>query len=303
MAAMVLTGTLYPLLLEALDAGKISVGPPYFGTLFALLLTPLIVLLPLGFNVRWNSDNFRRLISGLWIPATAAIGFGVATLFLAPEAGLIGIAAVSGGIWVMTATFMYYRTRLRKQKRSWPSRSETGMCLAHFGVGIFLIGAGLTNTISSEKHLRMIAGDRFDLAGYEFVFEGTRGLQGPNYVADEGEFSVYRKGNRVATMYPQKRRYLVGGQVMTEAAIDPGLTRDLYVSLGESLDENGQAWAIRIYHKPFVRFIWLGALLMMAGGFVAASDRRYRRKISDRNTNPADEDSLIPGSPAAEPAR
>jgi len=150
------------------------------------------------------------------------------------------------------------------------------MILAHFGVGIFLIGASLTNAVSSEKHLRMVPGDSFELAGYNFVFEGTRGLRGPNYMADEGEFIVYKSGDRVTSLFPQKRRY-PNGQVMTEAALDPGLTRDLYVSLGESLDDSGTAWAIRIYHKPFIRFIWMGALLMMAGGFLAASDRRYRR--------------------------
>lgn len=151
------------------------------------------------------------------------------------------------------------------------------MILAHFGVGLFLVGASLTNAISSEKHLRMVAGDAFEMAGYNFVFEGTRGLRGPNYVADEGEFIVYKGGNRVASLYPQKRRYS-SGQTMTEAAIDPGLTRDVYVSLGEPLDDRGTAWAIRIYHKPFIRFIWLGALLMTAGGFLAASDPRYRRR-------------------------
>ncbi len=125
----------------------------------------------------------------------------------------------------------------------------------------------------------MDVGDHLELAGYEFVFEGTRSLQGPNYVADEGEFSVYRDGERVATMFPQKRRYQHSGQVMTEAAIDAGITRDLYISLGESLDESGSAWAIRIYHKPFIRFIWIGALFMMAGGLLAAWDRRYRRPL------------------------
>jgi cytochrome c-type biogenesis protein CcmF len=151
------------------------------------------------------------------------------------------------------------------------------MILAHFGVGLFLVGASRTNAISSEKHLRMVAGDAFELAGYNFVFEGTRGLRGPNYVADEGEFIVYKGGSRVASLHPQKRRYS-SGQTMTEAAIDPGLTRDVYVSLGEPLDDRGTAWAIRIYHKPFIRFIWLGALLMTAGGFLAASDPRYRRR-------------------------
>jgi len=117
------------------------------------------------------------------------------------------------------------------------------------------------------------------LAGYTFQFEGTRGLRGPNFVADEGTFIVYRDGDRVTTLHPQKRRYS-NDQVMTEAALDPGLTRDLYVSLGEPLDNQGTAWAIRIYHKPFIRFIWLGALMMMVGGFLAATDRRYRRKVA-----------------------
>ena len=127
----------------------------------------------------------------------------------------------------------------------------------------------------------MTGGDSFELAGYNFVFEGTRGVRGPNYVADVGEFIVYKDGDRVANLYPQKRRYS-SGQVMTEAALDPGLTRDLYVSLGEPLDDQGISWAIRIYHKPFIRFIWIGALLMMAGGFLAASDRRYRRERTAR---------------------
>lgn len=171
------------------------------------------------------------------------------------------------------------------------------MTLAHFGVGLFLVGASLTNAISSEKHLRMAAGDSFELSGYNFVFEGTRGLQGPNYVADEGEFIVYKSGERVTSLFPQKRRYS-SGQTMTEAALDPGLTRDLYVSLGEPLDDRGTAWAIRIYHKPFIRFIWLGALLMMAGGFLAASDRRYRRKASARASEKPGVDPALVEAPA-----
>ena len=137
----------------------------------------------------------------------------------------------------------------------------------------------------------MVAGDSFVLAGYNFVFEGTRGVRGPNYVADEGEFIVYKDGKRVTSLFPQKRRYS-SGQVMTEAAIDPGLTRDLYVGLGEPLDERGTAWAVRLYHKPFVRFIWLGALLMMAGGFLAATDRRYRRPVSARAESSTTKSSL-----------
>jgi len=280
MTAMVLTGTLYPLLLDALDAGKISVGPPYFGTMFSLLLIPLVILLPFGFNARWQKDEIGRLLRELRVPALITLIAAVATAFLLPASGGWGIAAVAGGFWVMSSSIRYYFKRKRSGQGRWPPRSVTGMTLAHFGVGLFLIGAMLTNTISSEKHLRMEAGDSFEMAGYSFVFEGTRSVQGPNFVADEGEFVVYKSGQRVTSLYPQKRRYVKSGQVMTEAAIDPGLTRDLYVSLGESLDDRGQAWAIRIYHKPFIRFIWLGALLMMAGGFLAASDRRYRKRAT-----------------------
>ena len=276
MAAMVLTGTLYPLLLDALDAGKISVGPPYFGTLFALLLVPIALLLPFGFYAHWQEDKLKRLLGRLAVPAIFAVLGGAATFFWLPGAGAWGIAGVAGAFWIMSSSLLYYRQRMSSSKGRMPGRSETGMVLAHFGVGLFLVGASLTNAISSEKHLRMVAGDSFELAGYNFVFEGTRGVRGPNYVADEGEFIVYKDGDRVTSLYPQKRRYS-GGQEMTEAALDPGLTRDLYVSLGEALDDRGSAWSIRIYHKPFIRFIWLGALFMTAGGLLAATDPRYRR--------------------------
>jgi cytochrome c-type biogenesis protein CcmF len=286
-AAMVLTGTLYPLLLDALDAGKISVGPPYFGTLFALLLVPIVALLPFGFRARWQRDQLQRLAREQWPAGLAAVLGAVATAIWLPAAGPWGIAGVAGALWIMVASLQHYIVRIRSMPGRWPSRGETGMTLAHFGVGLFLVGAALTNPVSSEKHLRMEPGDSFELAGYQFVFEGTRGLRGPNYVADEATFVVTRSGEEVTTLHPQKRRYS-SGQVMTEAALDPGLTRDLYVSLGEPLDDRGVAWAIRLYHKPFVRFIWLGALLMTAGGFLAATDRRYRRRSRQPEAETAD---------------
>jgi len=296
-AAMVLTGTLYPLLLDALDAGKISVGPPYFGTLFALLLVPIALLLPFGFYAHWQEDKLKRLLGRLAVPAIFAGIGGVATAIWLPRAGGWGIAGVAGAFWIMSSSMLYYRQRMSSTKGRMPGRSETGMVLAHFGVGLFLVGASLTNAISSEKHLRMVAGDSFELAGYNFVFEGTRGVRGPNYVADEGEFIVYKSGERVTSLYPQKRRYS-SGQVMTEAALDPGLTRDLYVSLGESLDDRGSAWAIRIYHKPFIRFIWLGALFMTAGGLLAATDPHYRRAAVIRRREAVANASRLAESPA-----
>jgi cytochrome c-type biogenesis protein CcmF len=286
-AAMVLTGTLYPLLLDALDAGKISVGPPYFGTLFALLIAPIVALLPFGFYIKWREDRVRRLLAELWLPAIFAVIGAVATALFLSGAGGWGIAGVAGAFWIISSSLQYYWQRMNTQSGQRPGRSETGMVLAHLGVGIFLIGASLTNAISSEKHIRMVPGQSFDMAGYTFVFEGTRGVRGPNYAADEGEFIVYKAGTRVTSLFPQKRSYS-GGQIMTEAAIDSGMTRDLYVSLGEPLDEQGVAWAIRLYHKPFIRFIWLGSLIMMAGGFLAASDKRYRRAAQTRRAQSAD---------------
>jgi cytochrome c-type biogenesis protein CcmF len=274
MAAMVLTGTLYPLALDALEMGKISVGPPYFGLMFALLLIPIALFLPPGFHAKWQEDSVRRLAGELAIPAAFAILTGAAVAFWLPSAGAWGIAGSAAAAWVIVSNVKYYLSRMSSKQK--PGRSETGMVLAHLGVGLFLVGASLTNAVSTEKHLRMEAGDAFELSGYNFVFEGTNGVTGPNYVADRGEFIVYQSEEVVAKLYPEKRRYQ-SGQVMTEAALDPGLTRDLYVSLGEPLDNRGQAWAVRIYHKPFIRFIWLGALVMTFGGFLAASDKRYRR--------------------------
>jgi cytochrome c-type biogenesis protein CcmF len=277
-AAMVLTGTLYPLLLDALDAGKISVGPPYFGLMFALLLIPIALALPVGFYSRWQNDSLRRIARDLLGPAVIAMLTGILVAVTLPTAGGWGIAGSAAAGWVIASTLQYYVRRLRGERK--PGRSETGMVLAHLGVGVFLIGASLTNPVSQEKHLRMEAGDSFEMAGYNFVFEGTRVVEGPNFNADRGEFVVFRDGKEIERMYPEKRQYR-SGQVMTEAALDPGLTRDLYVSLGEPLDAMGRAWAVRIYHKPFVRFIWMGALLMTFGGFLAASDKRYRRERNE----------------------
>jgi cytochrome c-type biogenesis protein CcmF len=296
-AAMVLTGTLYPLLLDALNAGKISVGPPYFGTMFALLLIPIGLLLPLGFYARWQSDSLRRLAGELAVPAAFAVMAGLAVAFWLPDAGAWGIAGTAAAFWIIVASVRYYVERIMQNSVRRPSRGETGMVLAHLGVGLFLIGASLTNAISEEKHLRMVGGDSFEMSGYNFVFEGTRAVEGPNYVADEGEFIVYKDGNRVANLYPQKRRYS-NGQVMTEASIDPGLTRDVYVSLGEPLDDRGTAWAVRLYHKPYIRFIWLGALLMTAGGFLAASDKRYRRAARKKQAEEASGQATMKESPA-----
>jgi cytochrome c-type biogenesis protein CcmF len=287
MAAVVLAGTLYPLALDAVGGGKISVGPPYFGTVFTLLMVPLVVAIPFGFMANWKRDGARELFIKLRIPlAAAALGALIPALTI-PQAGLFGIAACAGAGWLIVASVRYYLRGV--DANFWPPMSVAGMTLAHLGVAAFLIGVGLSSTISAEKHLRMAPGDTMTLAGYSFVFEGTRVTEGPNYLADRGTFRVFEsedsgaeaQSRPVTVLHPEKRRYAQGGQVMTEAAIDAGLLRDLYVSLGEPLDEQGSAWAVRIYYKPFVRLIWLGALMMMFGGLLAAADRRYRKRQAD----------------------
>ncbi len=288
MAAVVLAGTLYPLALDALGGGKISVGPPYFGTVFTLLMVPLVVAVPLGFMANWKRDDMARLLSRLRVPlAAGALGALIPALTI-PETGLMGIACCAGAGWLFVASIRYYLRGV--DANSWPPLSVVGMTLAHIGIAVFLVGVGLSSTISTEKHLRMAPGERYEMAGYEFLFEGTEVVRGPNYMADQGTFRVYESGNDesgqqklVAELLPQKRRYAQGGQVMTEAAIDAGLSRDLYISLGEPLDEQGTAWAVRIYHKPFVRLIWLAALMMMLGGLIAAADRRYRKPREARS--------------------
>jgi cytochrome c-type biogenesis protein CcmF len=274
---MVLLGTLYPLMTDALNLGKISVGAPYFALLFSLLLIPLIFAMPLGVFSRFKRDNLKRILGELRWPLAIGVVTGLVTAWRIPDAGILAWLGIAGAAWLFAGSVAWPLRRLRGSgSAAGFTRAETAMTLAHIGVAIFLVGISLTNSTMAEKHLRMAPGERFQLDAYEFTFTGIRPVQGPNYIADEGEFIVTKDGQEVARLFPQKRRYGRDDQIMTEAAIDPGLTRDLYVSLGEPLD-GGQAWAVRLYHKPFVRWIWLGALFMTVAGLFAAGDRRYRK--------------------------
>ncbi len=284
MAAMVLTGTLYPLLIDALDAGKISVGPPYFGFLFSWLLLPLVVALPIGMFSNWKKTNGRRLAEKLRWPLLISLVVAAVSWLIEPAIGFVSAAGVAGGVWVISSSLFYIGKQLNRQNRFRPPASLIAMTLAHIGLGVFLIGVSLTSALSTERHLRMATGDTFEMAGYSFKFMGTSMVRGPNYTADEGEFIVSRNGAEFTRLFSQKRQYAQGGNTMTEAAIDAGFLRDLYVSLGEPLDQNGEAWAVRIYHKPFIRWVWLGPIFMLFGGLTAAADRRYRRKLPVKNS-------------------
>ncbi len=282
---MVLMGTLYPLLAEAMGWGKISVGPPYFGLMFIILMAPVILLMPLGPFTRWREDNAMRLIKDSAVLLAICLALGLAPWVIWQSFSLRGVFGLAGAVWVISMTGKYLLQVNKTAKSRWMglprlSRGAMGMLMAHLGVGVFLVGVTLVETRGIEKDIAMKPGESFSANGYEFEFQGVNRADGPNYQADQGIFSVSRGGEPVAELRPEKRGYYSQrGQIMTEAAIEPGLTRDLYVSLGEPLDDKG-SWAVRIYFKPFIRWIWLGALMMMAGGMLAASDQRYFREAS-----------------------
>jgi len=273
--AMVLLGTLYPLLADALELGKLSVGPPYFGTLFLVLMAPLVLLLPFGPLARWQRDQPSRLLALLAPWAVLAIIAGVLGWFVAPQGRLKAALGVAGALWVLLGTLRFVWLRLRNAAPPRLTAEMVGMVLAHGGVAVFLAGALLVESLSVQREVALAPGQSLDLGRYALHFERLDAVQGPNYRADRAHVSVLR-GDRVLTvLVPEKRRYASGGQVMTEAGIRPGLLGDVYVALGEPLG-NG-AWAVRAHVKPFVRWIWLGAALMALGGLVTATDRRFRR--------------------------
>jgi cytochrome c-type biogenesis protein CcmF len=278
--ATVLLGTLYPLILDALGLGKISVGAPYFNLVFLPLMIPLAVLTALGPLVRWKDDRLVRVLAGLKV---AAALLALVAVVLAFTLGPVSPGAVAGmllAIWVAYGSLHPLWERIRNRGDRWQAlkstpRSFYGMTLAHLGLAVFIAGVTVVSAFEVEKDLRMVPGESIEMGGYEYRFDGVRRVQGPNYQAFEGVISIFRDGRQVVELNPQKRTYLVQTSPMTEAGIDSGFFRDLYVSLGEPLGDG--AWSVRVYFKPMVNWIWLGALLMALGGGLAAADRRYGR--------------------------
>jgi cytochrome c-type biogenesis protein CcmF len=278
-AAMVLLGTLFPLIGDALNLGKVSVGPPYFGFLFNLLMLPVVLLLPFGPYLRWGKGEAGTLKSVALRAGFAAIACAIVAAFFV-DGRAKAIAGVGAAVWVCVGTLLYVAKRWREMPRGRRYPAEmAGMLFAHFGVGIFVAGVLLSESLSVERDVRLAPGQTETVGGFDFRFDGVTETSGPNWRADQGTVIVSRDGKTVATMHPQKRTY-ARGQVQTESAVDAGITRDIYVALGEPMDANDieGAWALRLYHKPFIRWIWLGGLFMMLGGFVAAGERRFRAK-------------------------
>ncbi len=279
----VLLGTLYPLAVEAVGGGKLSVGPPYFNTVFLPLMSVLLLLLGIGNLARWKHDTFARLWRHLRYALLGAAVLGLGVTAMIADGGMPIMVALGLGlaIWVAVTSLqsVWAQVSGKRSLREGLARLPAGvygMALAHLGLAVTVVGITMTSAFESERRLRMAPGETAEVAGYTFTFEGIRQVQGPNYQSDRGTLRVTRGDDLVTTLRPEKRHYVSGGQPMTEAGIDPGLTRDLYASLGQPVNEQG-AWSIRLYHKPFVRWIWLGAVFMALGGGIALTDRRYRR--------------------------
>jgi cytochrome c-type biogenesis protein CcmF len=285
-AGSVLLGTLYPLFLDALALGKISVGPPYFDSVFVPVMTPLVF--PLA---RWKEAQ----VPDLWRQLRWALGVSLVTALLLPLATGEWKALVSFGLllalWIVTTTVVHVRGRIASvsgglfARLARQPRSYWGMILAHLGVAVFIVGVTMVKGYEAERDVRMAVGDTVTVGGHVFRFDGVTEAKGPNYRAVRGAFDVGKDGKHVGTMHPEKRVYNAGGNAMTEAAISSGPLGDIYVSLGEPVD--GGAWSVRVYSKPFVTWVWGGCLLMAFGGLVALSDRRYRVTARRDATVPA----------------
>ncbi|HJU24522.1 MAG TPA: heme lyase CcmF/NrfE family subunit [Casimicrobiaceae bacterium] len=289
--ASVLLGTLYPLMIDALGVGKISVGPPYFDTVFYPLMAPLVFLLGVGPMAAWR----KARVPDLWTRLQWAAYVALATAVLAPFAMGRWKPLVAFGLlmaaWIAAATLTVLVQRFRNApQRGFADKLRAnapawyGMLLAHFGVAVFIAGVTLVKGYEVERDVRLDVGQSVDVAGDTYTFRGVTQAPGPNYDATIGMFEVTHGGRSVAMLSPQKRAYRASGQVMTEASIQSRIGGDRYVSLGEPVSDKGiaGAWAVRIYVKPFVDWIWAGCFLMALGGFCAVADRRYRLAVRKR---------------------
>ncbi len=280
-AASVLLGTLYPLVMDALNLGRLSVGPPYFNSVFIPVMLPFLALIGIGPYVRWKHGDAGATARSVKIAAALALIAGVFAVIMAgAERGLMLTAGVILAAWAAASACVEPLSRLRQRMQGRHitlPRAVLGTSLAHIGAGCLVLGITVTSLLGVEQDQVLAPGGSATVAGYRFDFQGVTTVDGPNNQADQGRFDVTRDGEPVAVMLPEKRRFST--TETTVAAIEPGLTRDFYVALGNSLDDG--SWSVRIEYKPLVRFIWLGGILMMLGGMLAASDRRYRQRKAE----------------------
>jgi len=288
-AISVLLGTLYPLFLDALNYGKISVGPPYFDSVFAPLMTPALFLMGIGPIASWKNASLPELAMRLrWAFGVSVVTAIILPLMLGNLTPMIGLGLFLA-FWIIATTVNMVYLRLRGHGQSLLTRVKAiprawwGMVIAHLGIAVFTLGVTVVKGFESETAVRMLPGDVAHLAGYDFTFVGVDAIQGPNYTSNRGQIRVSKNGVERTVLDTEKRLYTVTNMPMTEAGISPAIIHDLYASLGEQLSDG--AWSVRLYHKPMVEWIWVGCALMAFGGLLALSDRRYRMRKRDKNSN------------------
>ena len=286
--ATVLLGTLYPLLIDALGVGKISVGPPYFNAVFVPVMMPVFFLMGVGPFARWKEASIPEILRLLRWAFAAAVLVAIALPLLYGTWKALTSLALLAGFWIVLTALFNYAQRVRQTRGDaslmtailrQPS-SFIGMHVAHIGIALVVIGIAMVSTYEEETDVKMSPGQTVEVAGYGFTFNGVEALRGPNYMATRGDFDVTVNGKFERKLFPEKRNYRTSSMPMTEAAIDAGWLRDVYVSLGEPIDTDKPEgdWAVRLYYKPFVDWLWGGCLLMGLGGLLAVSDRRYRKQ-------------------------
>ncbi len=276
-AVTVLLGTLYPLLVDALGYGKISVGPPYFNAVFVPIMCLLFIFMGIGPLVRWKKAKKGELRKNLSAISVGSVIFGlVFPLLYAGEINLLVSGGMGLALWVSLVAIKDFVNH-KKLVKGRSNLSHMGMTVAHIGIAVTIVGVTLVSTYESETNVKMLVNEKVEVAGYQIEFNGIKAVEGPNYSAEQGQINVYKNGDFVTLLQPERRAYRVQTMGMTEAGIDAGLFRDIYVALGEPLP--GNAWAIRVHYKPFVRWIWLGAIFMALGGLLSMLDKRYRRKV------------------------
>ncbi len=275
---LVLLGTLAPLIVEMTSGGKISIGAPWFEVAFLVPMIPLVMLLGLGMHTAWRRQNTAPWQKLLRLPAIAAVVVGILLpLLFYGRVGLMLAVGTIAAVWIFFSSLIQpIRSWRRAPGNAGITRSALGMCIAHFGMGLFVLGATIVSAFGIESDRSLSIGESVEVAGLEFELRELRDVTGPNYSAIEGVIEVRRDGEFVTTMRPQKRQYLVQKSWMTEAGIYPRWNKDLFVALGDQL--GGGAWSVRIQYKPMIRFIWIGAFVMAMGGLISVTDRRYRRR-------------------------
>jgi cytochrome c-type biogenesis protein CcmF len=272
-AASVLLGTMYPLVIDALDLGKLSVGPPYFNTVFVAVMTPAMFLLGIGPIARWKKASIPELARRLRWAFAASVIAAIVIPFYVEWKPLVSLGLLLA-IWITATMVLSLSDKLKTVNLKSLPRGYYGMQVAHLGVAVVIVGIAVVTGYESEKDLRMEPGDSVSVGSYDFQFKGLDLVSGPNYEAIRAEMNVFHHGAIIVRMHPEKRIYNVSGNALTNAAIDTSVFRDLYVALGEPAGEN-DGWSFRIQYKPFVDWIWAGAFLMAIGGVLALTDKRY----------------------------